>query len=122
MIRLFRKIRHQLLSEDKYSTYVLYAAGEMLSSHLITVLENLEDDRSQLLNLIKDRQEFMDAYLSIVVEEIRFLELRQNTHTEAMESELWRNEFVMPNAVLKYKIIIEKGEELSLEINEYLAS
>ncbi len=102
-----------------------------------------------------------------VVEEIRFLELRQNTHTEAMESELWRNgfyvetwsffreasdsvkfkeepfeinfqeliekygavkgillrnEFVMPNAVLKYKILIEKGEELSLEINEYLAS
>jgi len=30
MIRLFRKIRHQLLSEDKYSTYILYAAGEML--------------------------------------------------------------------------------------------
>lgn len=30
MIRLFRKIRHQLLSEDKYSTYLLYAGGEML--------------------------------------------------------------------------------------------
>ena len=29
MIRLFRKIRHQLLSEDKYSTYFLYAFGEM---------------------------------------------------------------------------------------------
>jgi len=30
MIRLFRKIRHRLLAEDKYSTYLLYAAGEML--------------------------------------------------------------------------------------------
>ena len=30
MIRLFRKIRHQLLSEDKYSTYLLYASGEVL--------------------------------------------------------------------------------------------
>ena len=30
MIRLFRKIRNQLLSEDKYSMYILYAVGEIL--------------------------------------------------------------------------------------------
>jgi len=30
MIRLFRKIRHNLLSEERYSTYLLYAVGEML--------------------------------------------------------------------------------------------
>lgn len=30
MIRLFRKIRVRLLSEDKYSTYLLYASGEIL--------------------------------------------------------------------------------------------
>ena len=30
MIRLFRKIRHQLLSEDRYSIYILYAVGEIL--------------------------------------------------------------------------------------------
>ena len=30
MIRLFRKIRHQLLSEDRYSVYLLYASGEIL--------------------------------------------------------------------------------------------
>ena len=30
MIRLFRKIRHQLLSQDKYPIYLLYAAGEIL--------------------------------------------------------------------------------------------
>ena len=112
MIRLFRKIRHQLLSEDKYSTYALYATGEMLlvvvgillalqidnwnsvksekeilARHLITALENLEDDRSQLSELTQFRQEsallstkiidgykqgliidskeFMDAFLSI---------------------------------------------------------
>ena len=29
MIRLFRKIRQQLLSEDKYPVYLLYAAGEI---------------------------------------------------------------------------------------------
>lgn len=30
MIRLFRKIRNQLLAEDRYSTYFLYASGEVL--------------------------------------------------------------------------------------------
>jgi hypothetical protein len=30
MIRLFRKIRHQLLSENKYSFYILYASGEIV--------------------------------------------------------------------------------------------
>ena len=30
MIRLFRKIRQQLLSEDKYSVYLLYASGEII--------------------------------------------------------------------------------------------
>jgi len=30
MIRLFRKIRQQLLSKDKYSTYLLYASGEII--------------------------------------------------------------------------------------------
>jgi hypothetical protein len=30
MIRLFKKIRHQLLSEERYSIYLLYASGEIL--------------------------------------------------------------------------------------------
>ena len=30
MIRLFRKIRHKLLSEQSYGIYILYASGEML--------------------------------------------------------------------------------------------
>ena len=30
MIRLFRKIRHKLLSENKYSIYILYATGEIV--------------------------------------------------------------------------------------------
>lgn len=29
MIRLFRKIRHKLLSEDSYGMYILYASGEI---------------------------------------------------------------------------------------------
>jgi hypothetical protein len=30
MIRLFRKIRHKLLSENNFSIYVLYATGEVI--------------------------------------------------------------------------------------------
>jgi len=29
MIRLFRKIRQQLLSKEKYGLYILYASGEI---------------------------------------------------------------------------------------------
>ena len=30
MIRLFRKVRHKLLSESSYGIYLLYASGEIL--------------------------------------------------------------------------------------------
>jgi len=30
MIRLFRKIRQQLLSENNYGMYILYASGEII--------------------------------------------------------------------------------------------
>jgi len=51
MIRLFRKIRHKLLSEDSYFTYVLYASGEILLviiGILIALqLDNWNDYRKQ---------------------------------------------------------------------------
>ena len=53
MIRLFRRIRHQLLSEDKYFIYVLYAGGEILLvviGILIALqLDNRNDKRIQEL-------------------------------------------------------------------------
>jgi hypothetical protein len=51
MIRLFRKIRNQLLSEKSYSIYILYAAGEILLvivGILIALqLDNWNDNRKQ---------------------------------------------------------------------------
>jgi len=50
MIRLFRKIRSQLLSEDKYGTYLLYAGGEVLlvvvGILLALQIDNWNDDRN----------------------------------------------------------------------------
>ncbi len=84
---------------------------DILATHLATVLENLEDDRIQLQSLRQDRDEsrrlstdvidkykagkvkgsedFMAAYLSIVVEQ----KFRHNAHNETMESDLWKNGF-----------------------------
>ena len=49
MIRLFRKIRHKLLSEQSYGMYLLYASGEII---LVVIgilfalqIDNWNDDR-----------------------------------------------------------------------------
>jgi hypothetical protein len=51
MIRLFRKIRHKLLSEQSYGIYILYASGEIV---LVVVgillafqIDNWSDNRKQ---------------------------------------------------------------------------
>jgi len=60
MIRLFRKIRHQLLSEDRFSIYLLYAAGEVvlvvIGILLALQIDNWNDDRKlekQNLSLVE---------------------------------------------------------------------
>jgi len=51
MIRLFRKIRQQLLSEDKYPIYLVYAAGEILlvviGILLALQIDNWNDQRKE---------------------------------------------------------------------------
>lgn len=64
MIRLFRKIRQRLLAQDKYSTYLLYASGEILlvviGILLALQIDNWNDHRKErikelsYLNAIKN--------------------------------------------------------------------
>ena len=53
MIRLFRKIRHQLLSKDKYGIYILYATGEIIlvvvGILLALQIDNWNQNRKDLL-------------------------------------------------------------------------
>ncbi len=179
MIKFFRKIRQQMLNENKTGKYLKYAIGEIvlvvigilialsinnwnenrkeeviLKSNLSTILEVLKNDKAQLSTLIESREEstkqstsiinsykknepidskkFFKTFLGIVIEQkldsdqssferiktskmfetakmdrirdymviytkaledIKFLELRQNNHSETMEKELWRNGF-----------------------------
>ncbi len=55
MIRLFRKIRHKLLSESNYGIYIHYAAGEIIlivAGILIALqLDNLNENRKNKLHL-----------------------------------------------------------------------
>ena len=97
MIKFFRKIRQKLLSENKFSKYLYYAIGEIVlviigillalqinnrnseriekntfNSNLQFVIEDLEQDKTDLLILIKERERVInktDFILQAVKEE-----------------------------------------------------
>lgn len=85
MIKIFRKIRQKLLTENKFSTYLLYALGEILlvvigilialqisewnetrkvnesiDSHLQILKQNLEEDQVQLSTLMQNMRNNVD--------------------------------------------------------------
>ncbi|MCW5518162.1 DUF6090 family protein [Muriicola sp. Z0-33] len=179
MIKFFRKIRQNLLSEGKTGKYLKYAIGEILlvvfgilialqiniwnehrknqntlSGYLTFLMEDIENDKYQLVKLIQEREaslesttkiinsyrsnipisapDFLHAFNYIVVEQkfdnntngfdkvqnsplfdsegfhrirnlirdytkaidqVKFVESKQNTSSEIMESELLRNGF-----------------------------
>ena len=82
MIKFFRKIRHRLLTENKFSKYLVYAIGEIILvvigilialqinnwnekhqaqnkmvSNFQNLIEDLKSNKLQLLNLIERRKE-----------------------------------------------------------------
>jgi len=68
MIRLFKKVRKQLLSEDKYSIYLLYAGGEVLLV-VVGILFALQIDN---WNEIKQLRNTEQQYLLALKEEFNF--------------------------------------------------
>jgi Family of unknown function (DUF6090) len=91
MIKFFRKIRQNMIKENRASKYLLYAFGEIvlvvigilialsinnwnenrkeeviLKSNLSTILEILENDKVQLLTLIQSRKESKKQSTSII--------------------------------------------------------
>ena len=81
MIRIFRKIRHQLLSEDRYSIYILYASGEILLvviGILIALqLDNWNDNRKQELAGEVLSSRLYQELLNIREYNVRWLEVSQ---------------------------------------------
>lgn len=95
MIKIFRKIRHNLLSENKFSKYFLYAIGEILlviigiliaiqinnkntkriekevfESNLQYVLEDIEKDKTDLLE-IKERREIVENQIKYILNAVK---------------------------------------------------
>ncbi|VAV86217.1 FIG00653203: hypothetical protein [hydrothermal vent metagenome] len=91
MIKFFRKIRQNMIKENRASKYLLYAIGEIvlvvigilialsinnwnenrkeeiiLKSNLSTILKILENDKAQLLTLIQSRKESKKQSTSII--------------------------------------------------------
>ena len=89
MIRLFRKIRHKLLTENNYGIYVLYATGEivlvMVGILLALQIDNwnegrkLEQDRIKLVHSLVSDFEDTQARASIAAQQIK--EIDQNLLT-----------------------------------------
>jgi hypothetical protein len=65
MIRLFRKIRHKLLSEQSYGIYILYASGEMLLV-VVGILFALQIDTWNSIK--KDRNEELGILNHLLVD------------------------------------------------------
>jgi len=67
MIRLFRKIRHQMLSEDRYSVYLLYASGEIMLV-VIGILFALQIDNWNENRNIKKTEQLLLGNLKLEIE------------------------------------------------------
>lgn len=84
MIRLFRKIRSQLLSEKRYSIYILYASGEillvMVGILLALQIDNWNDSRKDRIEELKYLQSYSSdlsqdtAYLNYKIHEAQIVQ------------------------------------------------
>ena len=91
MIKFFRKIRHKLLSENKFSKYVIYAIGEIIlvvigilialsinnwNEHkkkkqdervlLMAVLENLKLDSLGIANVVHNQARILEVHKKLI--------------------------------------------------------
>jgi hypothetical protein len=62
MIRFFRKIRQQLLSENNYSMYLLYASGEIILVIMGILLALQIDDWNQIKTNKKEETKILSAF------------------------------------------------------------
>jgi hypothetical protein len=91
VIKFFRKIRHKLLTENKFSKYTVYAVGEIilvvigilialsinnwnewrknsktLEGYLIFLIEDIQSDKNQLNKLIQEREASLISTIKII--------------------------------------------------------
>ena len=134
MIRLFRKIRHRLLSENRYSIYILYATGEIvlvvIGILLALQIDNGVDERKNVQReqeLLTDLLDNLEINVSQLKEDLEWDSLAINSGAyilKAFQSKLeysdsidkhFHNSRLVPNPFLTssaYQAIENKGFEI----------
>jgi len=164
MIKFFRKIRQKLLSENKFSKYLIYAIGEIVlviigillalqinnrnternekatfESNLQFVIEDLEQDKTDLLKLKKERQQVISKteFILQAVKEQKMLssheiynnseimlwksfDINNNGHERILSSNLYEAINFQPirKKIRAYILFYQQIKDLEKKLNE----
>jgi hypothetical protein len=164
MIKFFRKIRQKLLSENKFSKYLIYAIGEIVlviigillalqinnrnteriekatfESNLQFVIEDLEQDKTDLLKLKKGRQQVINKteFILQAVKEQKMLssheiynnseimlwksfDINNNGHERILSSNLYEAINFQPirKKIRAYILFYQQIKDLEKKLNE----
>jgi len=116
MIKFFRKIRQKLLSENKFSKYLLYAIGEIILVVIGILIALQVNNQNEIKNEKKALKNYLEKIAINVNSDIKVTELMINERTEqsllcAEATELiskkdWTDQQKITNAV--FTMIIEQ--------------
>jgi len=106
MIRLFRKIRHRLLSEKSYSMYMLYAAGEIFLV-MVGILLALQIDN---WNEVRKERELEQIYYCKILEDI-------NQDVRQIEKHILENEERIKNNNLLLNLLQQEYPDQATLVN-----
>ena len=164
MIKFFRNIRQKMVTENKFSKYLLYAIGEIIlviigillalqinnrnseriekkifESNLQFVIEDLEQDKTDLLKLKEERQRVInktDFILQAVKKQNvlsateifnnseimlwKSFDINNNGHERILSSNLYEAIDFQPirKKIRKYKLVYQRIKDLEKKLNE----
>jgi len=116
MIKFFRKIRQKLLSENKFSKYLIYAVGEIILVVIGILIALQVNNQNQIKNEKKALKSYLEKIAINVKSDIKVAEFMIETRTQqsllcAQATELiskkdWSNQLKITNAL--FAMIIEQ--------------
>ncbi|MCK8482290.1 hypothetical protein [Psychroserpens algicola] len=116
MIKFFRKIRQKLLSENKFSKYLIYAVGEIILVVIGILIALQVNNQNQIKNEKKALKNYLEKIAINVKSDIKVAEFMMETRsqqsllcaqaTELISKKDWSDQRKITNAV--FAMIIEQ--------------